>query len=90
MLRSCAVYFTTLFNLARRIPPDAAPEDESLGGSSADGRRTIQVLLFVAVAADRTCAREQRCSWHSQPACGRGLGSEGQSAERGRASHHGL
>ena len=50
LLHSCAVYFTTLFNLARGIPPDAAPDDGSAaGGTDKDARRTLQVLSFVVL-----------------------------------------
>ena len=39
------MYFTTLFNLARGIPPDQAPAPGSPAGAAEEGRQPIQVKI---------------------------------------------
>ena len=42
----CVVYFSTLFNLARRIPPDPPAEQGAASGSPGEARQTIQAGLL--------------------------------------------
>ena len=45
-LHRCAVYFTTLFNLAKKIPAEPSPVSDKALGVQEEGKQSVKVELL--------------------------------------------